>query len=156
MQVFQQMHVERWLAFTLELTYGESLASVFEYLLTNLGRDTCIAQLSEAMVSKTPIERGQMIAESNDIQMAHNHFGCSGEEEHRSEFHYAALVNVDDYLFELDGRKNRPIPHMKTTDDEFSTDVCSILHQFLARDPEAYGFNFFFLVRKEAEIGVTE
>lgn len=55
-------------------------------------------------------------------------------------FHFVALTKVGDQLYELDGRKNFPVSHGKTTDDSFLKDMAAVCKKFMARDEKELRF----------------
>jgi ubiquitin carboxyl-terminal hydrolase L3 len=56
------------------------------------------------------------------------------------ETHFAALVNVGDNLYELDGRKDGPVLHGPTTQATLLKDSCAIIQKIMARDPSETRF----------------
>lgn len=60
--------------------------------------------------------------------------------------HFVGIVNVENEIYELDGRKEGPIPHGKTTDDRFLYDGIEVVKKFMQRDPNEYRFTVLALV----------
>ena len=48
--------------------------------------------------------------------------------------------HVDGCLYELDGRKAFPINHGPTTQDTLLSDACTVIKQFMERDPTELRF----------------
>jgi ubiquitin carboxyl-terminal hydrolase L3 len=49
--------------------------------------------------------------------------------------HFVALVNVNNKLYELDGRKHGPVCHGETTEMNLLQDACAVVKTFMDRDP---------------------
>jgi ubiquitin carboxyl-terminal hydrolase L3 len=65
--------------------------------------------------------------------------------------HFVALVNVEDKLYELDGRKQGPVLHGSTSPTTLLQDACKVVKQFMDRDPEEVRFTILALVPKVEE-----
>lgn len=63
--------------------------------------------------------------------------------------HFVALVNVNDTLYELDGRKEGPVNHGKTSATTLLQDACGVVKQFMSRDPEEMRFTILALAPKQ-------
>ena len=55
-------------------------------------------------------------------------------------YHFVALVEKNGVLYELDGRKDKPRSHGKTSDQTFLSDAARVCRQFMARDPNNLNF----------------
>lgn len=62
--------------------------------------------------------------------------------------HFVALVNVDNKLYELDGRKQGPVLHGDTTEMTLLQDSCRVVKQFMDRDPGEMRFTILALAPK--------
>lgn len=65
--------------------------------------------------------------------------------------HFVALVTVDGGLYEMDGRKNGPIRHGDTTEENFLGDACKVVEQFMKRDPGELRFTIMALAPTQEE-----
>merc|ERR1712150_107195 len=65
--------------------------------------------------------------------------------------HFVALVNVGGGLYEMDGRKDGPIHHGKTTTETFLADSCRVIEQFMKRDPGELRFTIMALAPTQQE-----
>lgn len=98
----------------------------------------------------SPEERGKLLQElpNNphvmDMINAHQELALEGQTElnpdEKVNHHFIALVEKGGYLYELDGRKEFPINHGKTTMDTFIDDAAKVCKDFIARDAEDVNF----------------
>lgn len=93
----------------------------------------------------TPEERGKLLEQDKAFFEVHQDLASEGQtapppSDAKINNHFIAFVNVDDELFELDGRKNFPISHGSTKDDTFLSDAAKICKEFIARDPKEVNF----------------
>ncbi|CAN0101751.1 unnamed protein product [Ectocarpus sp. 13 AM-2016] len=49
--------------------------------------------------------------------------------------HFVCLTEMDGTLYELDGRKESPVPHGSTSPATLLQDACAVVKQFMDRDP---------------------
>jgi ubiquitin carboxyl-terminal hydrolase L3 len=54
--------------------------------------------------------------------------------------HFIALVHVDGRLLELDGRKDGPVDHGKTSETTLLQDAAAVVQKFMSRDPDEVRF----------------
>ena len=96
-----------------------------------------------------PIQRAERLESDADIAKMHDTATSSlvnatgrGEIDDDVETHFIALVEVGGTLYELDGRKGRPIPHGPTTRENLLKDACQkvVRDKFMARDPTEVRF----------------
>jgi ubiquitin carboxyl-terminal hydrolase L3 len=87
-------------------------------------------------------EIGKLLEQNETIAKIHDTTSTSNENQtnapqaqQKVNDHFVALVNVDNKLYELDGRKNRPICHGSTDADNFLTDAANVCKLFMGRDP---------------------
>ena len=60
--------------------------------------------------------------------------------------HFISIVNVKDEIYELDGRKECPISHGKTSEERFLYDGMKVVRKFMDRDPNEVRFTILALV----------
>jgi ubiquitin carboxyl-terminal hydrolase L3 len=63
--------------------------------------------------------------------------------------HFVALVNVNNQLYELDGRKEGPVLHGDTSEATLLQDACKVAKMFMERDPEEVRFTILALAPKQ-------
>jgi len=102
--------------------------------------DSCPAQLSS--ISKAEILE-------NDEEIERKHDSATSDSQNQTtrgalddqlETHFVAIVNVNGGLYELDGRKEKPIRHGDTTQDTFLKDCAKVVQGFMDRDPDEMRF----------------
>lgn len=71
----------------------------------------------------SPEERGKLLENDASFTEAHQELAIEGQTDANSEdpdlHHYVVLVNHNNELYELDGRKSYPIKHGDTTEATF-------------------------------------
>jgi ubiquitin carboxyl-terminal hydrolase L3 len=96
---------------------------------------TCPATLSS--VAKAEILE-------NDKEIESKHDAATSDEQNQTdrgtiddevETHFVAIVNVNGSLYELDGRKEKPVQHGRTSPETFLKDCAKVVHIFMDRDP---------------------
>ena len=65
--------------------------------------------------------------------------------------HFVALVHVDGVLYEMDGRKDGPIAHGKTSPMTLLADSCKVVREFMERDPGEMRFTILALAPKQQQ-----
>lgn len=60
--------------------------------------------------------------------------------------HFISIVNVNNEVYELDGRKDCPIFHGETSEETFLHDGIKVVKGFMERDPMEYRFTILALV----------
>lgn len=60
--------------------------------------------------------------------------------------HFISIVNVNNEVYELDGRKDCPIFHGETSEETFLYDGIKVVKKFMERDPMEYRFTILALV----------
>ncbi|KAH8392565.1 hypothetical protein KR215_011717 [Drosophila sulfurigaster] len=89
-------------------------------------------------------ERGQALEQDKDFTEDHQQLAQEGQTDASAYetviHHFIALVNKENTLYELDGRKSYPISHGKTSDETFVKDAAKVCKEFMARDPEEVRF----------------
>lgn len=123
--------------------------ALFHAVLNNLKtievNDGPLKAFYEKAKDLTPEERGKLLEQDKDLIDIHQSLAREGQTEAPPEdekilFHYAALTNVNGMLYEIDGRKNFPVSHGKTSDDSFLADAALVCKKFMERDPKELRF----------------
>jgi ubiquitin carboxyl-terminal hydrolase L3 len=104
-----------------------------------------IKNFYEKAKSLSPEERGKLLESDSAFTDIHQELALEGQTaapdaDENVNYHYVALTNVDGTLFELDGRKNFPVPHGDTSDQCFLADAAIVCKKFMARDPKELRF----------------
>ncbi|XP_067890422.1 ubiquitin carboxyl-terminal hydrolase isozyme L3 isoform X2 [Heterodontus francisci] len=93
----------------------------------------------------SPEEKAKYLEKDESIRVTHEFSAQEGQTEAPSldekvDLHFITFVNVDGYLYELDGRKPFPINHGCTTADNLLEDAIEVCKKFMQRDPDELRF----------------
>jgi len=112
-----------------------------------LSADGKLAEFLDEVKADTPEETGRKLEASEEIANLHastsiaaNNQTAAPDAEQKLDDHFIALIHVDGSIYELDGRKNRPINHGPSCPDTFIMDAAEVCKKFIARDPNATNF----------------
>jgi ubiquitin carboxyl-terminal hydrolase L3 len=102
--------------------------------------------------SLTPEERAKLLETNEDICNAHQMCAREGQTSapvlnRDVNHHFIAFVEKSGFLYQLDGRKEFPINHGKTTKDNFVSDAAKVCQQFISKDPNNLNFTVVALVK---------
>jgi len=105
-----------------------------------------------------PVAKAELLEGNNEIERMHESATSSeANQTNRGSLddalitHFVAFVNVDGGLYEMDGRKDGPINHGRTTTETFLADSCKVVEQFMKRDPEELRFTIMALAPNQKE-----
>uniref|UniRef100_A0A1A9W0Q2 Ubiquitin carboxyl-terminal hydrolase n=1 Tax=Glossina brevipalpis TaxID=37001 RepID=A0A1A9W0Q2_9MUSC len=106
--------------------------------------DGILKDFLEMAKDMTPEERGKALETDKAVRESHQALAQEGQTmadpNEEVYHHFIALVNKDDTLYELDGRKSFPIKHGATNDATFLEDAARVCKEFMARDPQELRF----------------
>jgi ubiquitin carboxyl-terminal hydrolase L3 len=89
---------------------------------------------------KSAEEAGKIFENNDELKEKHvtaSEAGHTNVNEHQETCnHFIAIVEKGGYVYELDGRKKRPINHGPTTSETFLQDACAVAKGFMDREPE--------------------
>lgn len=105
-----------------------------------LEKDKFLGQFYEKTMLLTPEQRAEALEDDDEIEQAHEAAASSGDSKQAEDLssvnlHFVALVNVNGTLYELDGRKEFPIPHGPTSEETMLNDAAGVVKIFMERDP---------------------
>ncbi|EDW03859.1 ubiquitin carboxyl-terminal hydrolase [Drosophila grimshawi] len=102
----------------------------------------------------SPEERGHALEKDKAFTEDHQKLALEGQTDaaayEKVIHHFIALVNKEDTLYELDGRKSYPVSHGKTSAETFVRDAAKVCKEFMARDPDELRFTVLALAATEA------
>jgi ubiquitin carboxyl-terminal hydrolase L3 len=107
--------------------------------------DGCWKRFYEKSKNASPEEKAKMLEEDSDMMRAHESCAEEGDtaappRDARVDYHFIALVNKNNALYELDGRKTFPIKHGVTSDESFLADAAKVCQEFMSIEPESFNF----------------
>jgi len=116
-------------------------------------KDGALKAFMDASSERTPEEIAEKLEASDDICASHDDAAREGQtsapdRDDSVDYHFVAFVRVGDELYELDGRKQAPIPMGKTTKEDFMKDAAKACQEYMRRDPENINFTVLALTAK--------
>ena len=102
--------------------------------------ESCPSQLSS-------VAKAEILEEDEEIENKHD--AATSDEQNQTNrgaldqqliTHFVAIVNVNGKMYELDGRKVKPVNHGDTTQESFLADSARVVQKFMDRDPEEMRF----------------
>lgn len=120
------------------------------------GEGSCVQAFLEATRSMSPGEAARHL-ERDCSELAALHRGAATDaagsalrpEDMGATTHYACFSGVDGHLYELDGRKARPVNHGPHAEASLLEDSCRAIRGFMARDPKEVRFTILALAAAE-------
>ncbi|XP_062534657.1 ubiquitin carboxyl-terminal hydrolase-like [Armigeres subalbatus] len=106
-----------------------------------LEEGSVIKNYLDAAKDKSPEERGKLLENDGGFTETHEIIANEGQTpapdiNEKVYHHFIAFVHHDGKLYELDGRKNFPVPHGETSADTLLKDAIAVCKDYIARDPE--------------------
>lgn len=110
-----------------------------------LEADSVIKNFYDKAKGLSAEERGKLLEADTAFTQTHEQLAQEGQTatpsaEDQVNHHFIAFVNFNGALYELDGRKNFPIKHGETNEDNFLNDAAKVCKEFMARDPKELRF----------------
>ncbi|CAM9421544.1 unnamed protein product [Pylaiella littoralis] len=106
----------------------------------SLDKDCFLHRFWEKTQQLTPAEIAQALHDEDELEEVHEEAAQQGQSdqiarEEKVNTHFVCLTEMDGVLYELDGRKEGPVPHGSTSPDTLLQDACVVVKQFMHRDP---------------------
>lgn len=100
----------------------------------------------QATAKMSPHDRAQYLERDREIEGAHAVAASAGDTEPPDlstsvDLHFVCYVSVDGVLYELDGRRKRPLAHGPTKPDTLLKDASRIIQEFIGKNPNTLNFN---------------
>lgn len=105
-----------------------------------------LAMFFEKTSEMTADERAKYLEEDEELVKAHATAATGGHTrppsaEEEVDLHFVAFVCVDGDVYELDGRKEFPINHGKSSSDSLLKDAVNIIQRFIKNSSHSHQFN---------------
>ncbi|KAK4728448.1 hypothetical protein R3W88_021436 [Solanum pinnatisectum] len=90
-----------------------------------------------------PMERASFLESDREIEVAHSVAATAGDTEVpvNVDTHFICFTCVDGQLYELDGRKSRPISHGASTPSSLLQDAAKVVQKMMQKNPDSMNFN---------------
>ncbi|KAG7394800.1 hypothetical protein PHYBOEH_004652 [Phytophthora boehmeriae] len=106
--------------------------------------------------TKTPEQIAQYLEEDDELEETHGSAADAGQSEQLESVddpintHFICFSQVDGHLYELDGRKKRPINHGPSSPTTLLSDACAVIKKFMERDEGEMRFTILALAKTAA------
>ncbi len=121
----------------------------------DLTSDSWAKTFLDSTKDKTPHERGNIFHDNSNVETLHKEFEAQGQSaapdaQQACDTHFIAFILDNGNMYELDGRKERPINHGAVKQEELLASATkAIQSEFMAKDPEEVRFTMLALTPKE-------
>ncbi len=93
-----------------------------------------------------------MFLENDEVKDVHKKNAKKGDTKTDSnskiDNHFISFINFKGVLYEMDGGKDFPVNHGKTSEQTFLNDTCQIAKEYMKRDPNCIEFGITVLSAK--------
>lgn len=108
-------------------------------------QDGLLKEFLDATKDLSFSKRGEHLVYTQNIREMHEVSAQEGQTEAPGEnvpvlYHFVALVHHNGVLYELDGRKPKPIEHGPTTPETLLEDAANVCKTYIMRDPDEVHF----------------
>ncbi|KAL9643221.1 hypothetical protein ABK040_014678 [Willaertia magna] len=107
----------------------------------------------ESAANKTPEERAKLLEEDTRVEEAHEGTALSTEAQSTvvedTNLHFVSFVCKNNTLYEMDGRRNGPMPRGPTTPETLLKDAVKVVKHYMEINPNLVQFNLVALAKNE-------
>lgn len=110
---------------------------------------------NDCPISMSPINKAEILEGDQKVASLHDQATSSelnqtnrGNIEDNVITHFISIVNVDNTLYEMDGRKDGPVLHGNTSPETLLQDAANVVKKFMTRDPDEMRFTILALAPK--------
>ncbi|KAL0280254.1 UNVERIFIED_CONTAM: hypothetical protein PYX00_001601 [Menopon gallinae] len=107
--------------------------------------DGHLKQFLDDSKNLSPEKRGELLQKCEGIINTHKDVASTGQTAPPDlyepvPYHFVAFVHKDGCLYELDGRKEFPVNHGKSSEETFLHDAAEVCRTYMSRNPENVNF----------------
>lgn len=118
--------------------------------------DSAIKEFIKESKQLEPEKKANKFETCETIATAHERSSVEGQTEAPAateavEYHFISLINDNNTIYEMDGRKHGPISHGPTTPQTFLKDAIEVVKKFVNIDPSNPNFSMQAITRKPRE-----
>ena len=124
-----------------------AVANTINAGLLSVDPESKLGAFLSATADSTPLERGTAFEGDEEVRSTHNSAASEGQSDQPSTqesvaAHFICFTAVDGILYELDGRKDGPIPLAAVTDETFLSEAAAAIKTyFMDPNPDVVGFS---------------
>ena len=91
----------------------------------------------------TPEELGNFLNEDEELEQVHGHFSTQGQSnmDENTRYHFVAYVNLENNIWEMDGRRNLPLNKGPCTQEDFGLKMAEMLKAYTQLDDGSCKFS---------------
>ncbi|KAI4327165.1 hypothetical protein L6164_019659 [Bauhinia variegata] len=104
----------------------------------------------KSTASMDPFQRATFLENNREMEVAHSVAATAGDTEASDnvDTHFICFVCVDGELYELDGRKSRPISHGSSSPSTLLKDAAKVIQSMIQKNPDSLNFNVIAVSKK--------
>ncbi|KAK9698828.1 hypothetical protein RND81_08G134000 [Saponaria officinalis] len=108
-----------------------------------LREDSFLDRYYKATANMDPMERALFLEKDTEMEAAHSVAATAGDTEASDNVntHFICFSCVDGELYELDGRRERPISHGPSSPNTLLQDAAKIIKSMIQKNPNSMNFN---------------
>ncbi|KAL9231159.1 hypothetical protein vseg_006417 [Gypsophila vaccaria] len=116
----------------------------------NLEPDSFLDRYYKATADMDPLERALFLEKDTEMETAHSVAATAGNTEALDNVntHFICFSCVDGELYELDGRRERPISHGPSSPNTLLQDAAKVIKDIIQKNPNSVNFNVIAISKK--------
>jgi len=115
-----------------------------------LREDSFLDRFYKATANMDPTERALFLEKDTEMETAHSVAATAGDTEASDnvDTHFICFSCVDGELFELDGRRARPVSHGPSSPNTLLQDAAKVIKGMIEKNPNSVNFNVIAVSKK--------